>query len=820
MKDLSIKVKILVLIIGSLLVLSTSVAVMSVFSTKDALVKTSYDRLTSARDSKIEQLNKFFEQKIKEIKVLATSEDIDYMVNDLIFVHEELKVKSNESYPVDNPLAIEKTAPHEKFFKNFLNDYGYYDILIICAKHGHIMYTQAKESDYGENVGSGYLSNSGIGEVWRKVKELKRPVFVDMRPYQPSNNAPAMFLGTPIYTDGEFKSVLVFQISEKEIDNIMHFRAGYGKTQKDYLVGADKLMRSDSYLDPKNHSIVASFANPTTGMVDTEATKSALKGEKDTKVVVDYNGNSVLSAYSTVKVKDDFSWVILSEIDEAEVMQTPNSIRNKIVITTLVLMVLVVLLTIFVIKRSILKPLDDFQNGLSEFFKYLNRETLEVKMLDDSNNDEMGSMAKLINKNIEITKQAIQESTELIEDTSRVIGDMNQGYLNSRIQKDAKDPTLVELKKLINSMLDNMELQIGSDINKINKHFEKLQKMEFGSTIENPKGNIEKIANLLSTQSDIIINDVAKVLSRLKDGDLTARVEIDYKGDFIEIKNSINSFASTVESVISDINGSVLQMSTASNEINTAAQSLSQGAMQQASSLEETTAAIEEMAGGISQNADNARKTNEISTKSSSMAKDGGEAVEQTVEAMRNIADKISIIEDIAYQTNLLALNAAIEAARAGENGKGFAVVASEVKKLAERSKTAAQEISQITIQSVEISEKAGSLLNSIVPSIEQTAELIEEISSASAEQDTGITQINYAMTSLDQVTQQNASASEELASASQEMNSQATHLKKLISFFKVDSTQQATTNVFKSETTTQPTQTASVKEDSDFVQF
>ena len=207
------------------------------------------------------------------------------------------------------------------------------------------------------------------------------------------------------------------------------------------------------------------------------------------------------------------------------------------------------------------------------------------------------------------------------------------------------------------------------------------------------------------------------------------------------------------------------------------------------------------------------------------MAKDGGDAVLKTVEAMRNIADKIGIIEDIAYQTNLLALNAAIEAARAGEHGKGFAVVASEVRKLAERSQTAAQEISQITTDSVDISEKAGTLLGEIVPSIEQTSELIEEISSAPSEQDTGISQINYAMTTLDQVTQQNASASEELASASEEMSSQAEHLKELVSFFKVTgvSINTPTVNVLQASNVLEDANETSEENydnDNNFVQF
>jgi methyl-accepting chemotaxis protein len=194
------------------------------------------------------------------------------------------------------------------------------------------------------------------------------------------------------------------------------------------------------------------------------------------------------------------------------------------------------------------------------------------------------------------------------------------------------------------------------------------------------------------------------------------------------------------------------------------------------------------MSSSIKQNADNSGQTEKIAVMSASDAKDGGKSVNETVAAMKEIATKISIIEEIARQTNLLALNAAIEAARAGEHGKGFAVVASEVRKLAERSQAAAGEISTLSSRSVQVAETAGEMLNKMVPDIQKTAELVQEISAASREQDTGADQINKAIQQLDQVIQQNASASEEMASTSEELASQADLLKDTISFFRIDS--------------------------------
>ena len=196
---------------------------------------------------------------------------------------------------------------------------------------------------------------------------------------------------------------------------------------------------------------------------------------------------------------------------------------------------------------------------------------------------------------------------------------------------------------------------------------------------------------------------------------------------------------------------------------------------------------MEQMTSNIRQNADNAMQTEKIAVKSADGARQGGKAVEETVHAMKEIANKISIIEEIARQTNLLALNAAIEAARAGEHGKGFAVVASEVRKLAERSQKAAAEISQLSASSVEVAERAGALLGQMVPDIQKTAELVQEINAASREQDLGAGQINKAIQQLDQVIQQNASASEEMSSTAEELSSQAEQLQSTIAFFRVD---------------------------------
>ena len=278
---------------------------------------------------------------------------------------------------------------------------------------------------------------------------------------------------------------------------------------------------------------------------------------------------------------------------------------------------------------------------------------------------------------------------------------------------------------------------------------------------------------------------VAELLGRIANGDLTHIVNI-RAGDNRSMLAALSVMNSRLASIIGEVRGSADALSSASEQVSATAQSLSQASSEQAASVEETTASVEEMAGSISQNTENAKVTEGIAGKAAKDATDGGEAVGQTVSAMKTIADKIGIIDDIAYQTNLLALNAAIEAARAGEHGKGFAVVAAEVRKLAERSQLAAQEIGEVAKDSVGLAERAGKLLEEIVPGINKTADLVQEITAASLEQTTGVGQVNTAMEQLNQLTQQNASSSEELAATAEEMSGQAGQLQQLMTFFKV----------------------------------
>lgn len=281
--------------------------------------------------------------------------------------------------------------------------------------------------------------------------------------------------------------------------------------------------------------------------------------------------------------------------------------------------------------------------------------------------------------------------------------------------------------------------------------------------------------------------EIRRVLTAVAEGDMTQAIEASYAGDFEELKGSVNESVRRLSETIRQVQDAAEGLNSASEQVSSTAQSLSQNASEQAASVEETSASVEEMSASIAQNTENARVTDGMASKSAKEAQEGGVAVRETVQAMKEIAGKIKIVDDIAYKTNLLAFNAAIEAARAGEHGKGFAVVAEEVRNLAERSQTAAQEIGAVATSSVERAERAGRLLDEMVPSIMKTSSLVQEIAAASKEQASGVAQVNTAMGQVNQTTQSAASASEELAATAEELSAQARQLQELMSFFRVE---------------------------------
>ncbi|MBF0311343.1 MAG: HAMP domain-containing protein [Magnetococcales bacterium] len=593
------------------------------------LMREAFNQLSAVRAIKKTQVERYFGERLGDIGVLARSGDVR---RGLAAMQKAFEAEGRRTGgAVWTAAARESTG----WLDTFVKEYGYYDLFLI-GKEGDVVWSQAGESDLGQNLLSGGLRSSSLGKAYQKAAGSGKPAIGDFEPYAPSKGEPASFVVDLVREGDQVVGAVGLQLSLEAINGMMQQREGMGQTGETYLVGPDKRMRSDSFLDKTGHSVKASFAGTVEkNGVDTEASKAALSGVTEARIITDYNGNPVLSAFGPALV-GDLTWAVLAEIDLAEVHEPIVAMIRNNVIVALVIAALVVALALY-------------------------------------------------------------------------------------------------------------------------------------------------MANAVATP----LSSCVGTLNKLAGGDLSIICRVTQKDEVGQVSAAIGDMLIRLREVVSNIRAASEQVNLGSRELSSTAQSLSQGATEQAASIEETSAAMEQMTSNIAQNTDNAQTTEEIAQKAARDATEGGKSVTEAVLAMKEIAGKISIIEEIARQTNLLALNAAIEAARAGEHGKGFAVVAAEVRKLAERSQTAAGEIGQLSASSVAVAETAGSIITRLVPDIQKTASLIAEITSGSREQNQGAAQINAAIAQLDQVIQRNAGASEEMAATAEELSSQATRLSESIGFFK-----------------------------------
>jgi len=379
---------------------------------------------------------------------------------------------------------------------------------------------------------------------------------------------------------------------------------------------------------------------------------------------------------------------------------------------------------------------------------------------------------KVAVNNVGIVLQGLNKELGRLADAGR------QGQLSTRGKDSEFQGAFAEIVRGVNDILD----AVIAPLNVSARYVDLISKGDIPAQItDSYNGDFNLIKNNLNSLIEAM-NEITLAAQGISNGNLT--VDLRERSAQDKLMQALSAMVAGLTRTVSDIRSIAGEVAAASQSISTASVQVSKGASSQAAAAEEASSSMEEMVSNIKQNADNAQQTDKIANKSSKDAQESGKSVLEAVAAMKEIANKISIIEEIARQTNLLALNAAIEAARAGEHGKGFAVVAAEVRKLAERSQKAAGEINQLSATTLKVSEKSGEMLEKLVPDIQRTAELVQEISAASKEQDTGAEQINKALQQLEQVIQQNASAAEEMASTTEELTGQSEQLVSALSFF------------------------------------
>jgi len=504
---------------------------------------------------------------------------------------------------------------------------------------------------------------------------------------------------------------------------------------------------------------------------------------------------------------------------------------NITIFTAGIAIVLFVLFT-HILATSIITSVKDFQVGINDFFQYLNKKKKNTELLKSDNNDEISAMAEIVNQNILQIKEAIEKDNKFIYEVTNLAHNIENGDFDKKIQLSASSKELNDLKSILNNIVSTFD----KSFLEITKNLDSISNGDFSNNISLKEKGQYKIVNdsftKVTNSLNSILNGLEQSLIGVKNGDFDVKLNIDiYNGSFKDIANGINHVIVTFENAIKDINatmdslsygdlkskidtdyeGVYLNLKNAINDtinklyqvVNTVFETsnymmiglndvaritdeISTLASSQASSLEETTIAIEEIASNISSSTSNAVGTSNMVQEVYNMAIEANEAVKDNIKVIASVQEKTELVDEIAYQTNLLALNASIEAARAGEFGKGFAVVAIEVRKLAEKSRIATDEVTDIIQVSSDKSYKVGKVMQKVMPNMQEATKLVKSISASLTEQNTGIQQINESMVTVDAITQKNAKSSEELSQNAISMNQKSKELIENISFFKL----------------------------------
>lgn len=723
--------------------------------------------------------------------------------------------------------------------RSYLEKFGYYDIFLCDPETGDIIYSVFKELDYSTSLKDGPFADTNFGEAFSLANQATDKDFValvDFKKYPPSYEAPASFIASPVF-DGQKKiGVALFQMPIDRLNAIMGERAGLGETGETYLVGPDGLMRSDSYLDPEHHSMVASFKNPQKGSVDTAASRDALAGTSGTEVIIDYNGNPVLSAYAPLDILGHFQWALLSEIDEAEVLAPIEALRLSVLYFALGAAVLVALFAFFV-ARSITKPIKRAMNFSLAVAKGDFSQKLNI-----SSKDEVGDLAKAM-KRIPETLENVAGAINTMADEI-VLGKVNY-RTRSQDFESAYATLLVDANNVADSLVDFLE-SVPLPIMTIDREKRLLYANAAAKTMtgdaqlpgktctqvlrskECGSGNCpchSAIKNLQMMSRESIIRPADKdmhVISTFKPMYDKSGALVGAFGVLVD-QSEIKGAQRKLQQVATMANEISESLASATDQIAAQVEEANNGTEIQKQRTAETATAMEQMNATVLEVAQNASLAAENADAARTMAREGAQVVGQMIQTItqvheqtdhlrqnmaglgeqaENIGKVMSVISDIADQTNLLALNAAIEAARAGEAGRGFAVVADEVRKLAEKTVAATKEVgdaiasiqdsartsiqetekaSDMVSNATEMASESGRALQEILELSDSTADQVRSIATASEQQSATSDQVAKATDEINRITMETANSMEQSASAVNELTQLAQRLNSII---------------------------------------
>ncbi|MGL1934162.1 MAG: methyl-accepting chemotaxis protein [Fibrobacterales bacterium] len=566
-----------------------------------------FAQLESIQTIKSNQIKGFFSERIGDIEVLST--------NPSVIEAAEVFGQAYFQSGLDGEMWRDVEKKYSPWLTEYMDKYGYYDLFVISEK-GDIIYTVAKESDFGQNILRTNLASSPIGVAFNKAVAGKSTLS-DFAPYAPSNDEPAGFVAAPIYKNDDLIGVVALQISTGAINAIMQERAGLGETGETYLVGSDKLMRSDSYLDPVNHSIIGSFKNPLKGSVDTEATREGLAGVSGKKIIIDYNGNPVLSVYSPVKIKD-VTWVLIAEIDEAEAFHVIEVITSEIISSSIWVIVVLTIIAGFM-TFSIARPIKKIFKGL----KTLSASELEttsdtfrgiISNLTSSSNQVNSASGQLANASQQLSEGASQQSSSIEEISSsleEVAAMSRQNSSNSNESKKLAESArgiVNESIQSMNSMTLTMDkIQTSSDqtvkiIKTIDEIAFQTNLLALNAAVEAARAGdagkgfavvAEEVRNLAQRSAEAAKNTSTLIEESKQNSDDGVRAV----SQVSEAMNQINEAIGKVSQLINEVAAASGEQTKGVDQVNEAITQLNQVTQSNAANSEETAAASEELNG-------------------------------------------------------------------------------------------------------------------------------------------------------------------------------------------------------------------------------